>query len=652
MRSIVIGTAGHIDHGKSTLVRALTGIDPDRLQEEKARGITIDLGFAHAESGGFRFSFVDVPGHERFVKNMLAGVTGIDLVVLVVAADESVMPQTREHFDICRLLGVRHGVVALTKADLVDEDTLELVTLEVRELVHGSFLEGAPVVPVSATTGHGLDDLRAALASQGTRVPVRPGTGVARLPIDRVFSVKGFGTVVTGTLVAGGIDLDEDMVLLPHERRVKVRGLQAHGHTLQHADAAQRLAVNLSGVDVGDLARGDTLTLPGAVAETTVVDVAVQLLEAAKPLKHGARVRVHAGTTERLGRVAVSGIEPLEGPAGDVRGADGAARGSEIPPGARALARLRLESPIVVTRGDRLILRAYSPPVTIAGAVVLDPLPVRGAIRTAAGRARFAAIDLRPDGQETDRFVEQIVTERGAMGLERDTLVGRAGLDPGELPVLVARLTGTARITALGTLLVPTSALSSLSGQLLDLVRSYHAQQPLSDGLPREEARSRVFARAHPAVFERVVADLISGGKLAGTDRLALAERRPAVSEDDRRAMDLVTSVFERAALAPPDLAGVAAATGLAPAAVERAATLLTRQKVLARVDTLIFHAAVLDRLKGEIRALKGTPAGQRLDVPMVKERYGISRKYAIPLLEYLDRERVTRRMGDARIVL
>ena len=245
MRALVIGTAGHIDHGKSTLVRALTGTDPDRLQEEKARGITIDLGFAHADIGDVRFSFVDVPGHERFVKNMLAGVTGIDAVVLVVAADESVMPQTREHFDICRLLDVRQGLVALTKADLVDEDTLELATLEVRELVRGSFLQDAPIVPVSSETGRGLDQLKSELSSLASRAPVRPGSGIARLPVDRVFSVKGFGTVVTGTLVTGHVAVDDELVLLPGERRVKVRGLQAHGRTLVHADAGQRLAVNL-----------------------------------------------------------------------------------------------------------------------------------------------------------------------------------------------------------------------------------------------------------------------------------------------------------------------------------------------------------------------------------------------------------------------
>jgi selenocysteine-specific elongation factor len=651
MRSLVIGTAGHIDHGKSTLVRALTGIDPDRLQEEKARGITIDLGFAHLESEGFRFSFVDVPGHERFVKNMLAGVTGIDVVVLVVAADESVKPQTREHFDICRLLDVRHGLVALTKADLADEDTIELVALEVRDLVRGSFLDGAPVVPVSSVSGRGLGDLRAALAAVGARVPVRPGSGVARLPIDRVFSVKGFGTVVTGTLVAGQLDVDDDLVLLPGERRVKVRGLQAHGQPLAHAGAGQRLAVNLAGIDIEGIRRGDTLTRPGAVSETRVIDVAVHLLGSAKPLEHGARVRVHAGTVELLGRVALSGVEAPAADAG--RGPlSGAERIAEVPPGRRAHARLRLEAPMAVTRGDRFILRAYSPPVTIAGGIVLDPAPSRGPIRTAAGRARFGAIDLRGADGETERFIEQAVSERGAAGLSRAALVSRAGLDPQAVSAVVDRLVATGRITALGEVLVPAAVLSVLASRLVDLVRAYHEQQPLSEGLPREEARSRAFARADQAVFERVVADVVAARRLAGKDRLALADRRPPLSDQDRRAMDLVASAFERGGLAPPDASGLAAALGLPRPAVEQALTLLVRQKTLVRVESLVFHAGALDRLKSDIRALKGTPAGQRLDVAAVKDRYGLSRKFAIPLLEFLDRERVTRRTGDARLVL
>src|SRR5687768_1523472 len=329
MPSIVIGTAGHIDHGKSSLVHALTGIDPDRLKEEKARGNTIELGFAHTTIGDTRVAFVDVPGHERFVRTMLAGVGGIDCVMLIVAADESVMPQTREHFDICRLLQVRRGVVVLTKADLVDADTVELVRLEVRDLVKGSFLETAPIISVSARTGAGFDELRRVLVDIAADVTARPVQAAARLPIDRAFSMQGFGTVITGTLVTGRVRVEDEFALVPGERRVRVRGLQVHGKKRAEAVAGERTAVNLGGIDAGDIARGQTLITPGTLTLTRRVDASLDLLDSAKKLKHGARVRFHHGTTEVLGRVSVAG-----------------AGSAEIKPGSRAAIRVRLETPV------------------------------------------------------------------------------------------------------------------------------------------------------------------------------------------------------------------------------------------------------------------------------------------------------------------
>ena len=380
-RYVVVGTAGHIDHGKSALVHALTGTDPDRLKEEKLRGITIDLGFAHLNEGETQLAFVDVPGHERFVKNMLAGASGIDGVLLVIAADESVMPQTREHFDICRLLGVSTGVVALTKADLVDSDTVELVQLETAELVAGSFLEGAAVVPVSARTGEGLAEVRSALLEMAGQARTRSPRGAIRLPIDRAFSVKGFGTVVTGTLVSGRVSVDATLTVLPSGRDVKVRGLQVHGAAQPVAVAGQRVAANLSGVDVSQIARGDTVVSPGCFEATRRVDAVLDLLRSAHRLRHGTRVRFHQGTSEVLGRVVLGPGLGQTGGAGDAPG--------ELTPGGRGFVRLRLERPAVLTRGDRFILRAYSPSLTIAGGQVLDPQPPRGGIRTAAARRRL-----------------------------------------------------------------------------------------------------------------------------------------------------------------------------------------------------------------------------------------------------------------------
>jgi len=446
MTHLVVGTAGHIDHGKSALVLALTGIDPDRLKEEKERGITIDLGFAHWDAGDVRVAFVDVPGHERFVKNMLAGVGGIDVVVLVVAADESVMPQTREHFDICRLLRVRSGIIVLTKCDLVDADMLELVQMDVADLVHGSFLDGAPVIPASSRTGAGLGEVRAALVAAATRLDARSAGGAARLPIDRVFTMKGFGTVATGTLVSGRLALDADVAALPGDREIKVRGLQVHGEARPSAVAGQRVAVNVAGPSSAGLARGDVLATPGSLTTTRVVDVRLDVLASVGALRHGARVRFHQGTTEVLGRVAVSRV------IGDSPESSSAA--AEIPGGRTAFARLRLERAAVLTRGDRFILRAYSPPSTIAGGTVLDPQPPRGGIRTAIGRERFERLD-RAAGAEA--VAEAFVGEGGADGLTAAALVARAGLSPDAAAHAVHALCGAGRARRVGDRVVAAS---------------------------------------------------------------------------------------------------------------------------------------------------------------------------------------------------
>ncbi len=648
--SVVFGTAGHIDHGKSALVRALTGIDPDRLKEEQIRGITIDLGFAHFEAEGTTIALVDVPGHERFIKNMLAGATGIDFVLLVVAADESVMPQTREHFDICRLLDVAGGVIALTKIDLVDEDTLELVRLDVRELVAGSFLEDAAVVPVSARTGEGVDALRDAMVRvvRGTSRPRRPaGRGaVARLPIDRAFTVRGFGTVVTGTLVSGEIRPDDELVVLPGERVVKVRGVQVHGQSRPAAVAGSRTAVNLAGVEVSDVHRGHVLVTPATLAPTDRFDAVLELLPSAAPLRHGARLRVHQGTAEVLGRVALAALADPDTASSEPLG--------RLDPGRRAYARLRLERPMVVTRGDRYVVRAYSPPVTIGGGLVLDPHPPRGALRTAAAARRFERLDpARTGDQATDEAIAVMVEERGAGGLAVAALVGRAGLAPSALASTVDRLARASRVVAAGDVLVSPRVVANLRQRVLDEVGAHHRAQPLSEGMPREELRARVFGRASPAVFERVLGDLTAEGRLVARDRVAHTGHQVALSAEEARARDAIERLVRQAGLTPPDAAAIRSAAGVPPEVADRVIALLVRQRVLVRLEALLFHAETLVRLKQEIAALKaGATDAVHLDVATFKTRYGVSRKYAIPLLEYLDRERITRRVGDRRVVL
>jgi len=640
MKSIVVGTAGHIDHGKSALVLALTGTDPDRLKEEKARGITIDLGFAHQIIEDINFAFVDVPGHERFVKNMLAGVGGIDLVVLVVAADESVMPQTREHFAICRLLQVPAGLVALTKTDLVDDDTLEIARLEVRDLVAGSFLEGAPIVPVSARTGAGLDALRAALMQAAVGALGRSADAVARLPIDRVFSMKGFGTVVTGTLVSGRISTDDELAAMPGDLRVKVRGVQVHGERRPHAVAGQRAAINLGGVDLDALSRGQSLVTPGTFEETRLADATVEVLSEAKALKHGTRVRFHQGTAEVLGRVAIVGPS-----------------GSAIQPGARGCIRLRLEAAAVLARGDRYILRAYSPPVTIAGGVILDPQPPRSAIRSAAAQDRCARLTFDPSSTEPLSAQRQaavvMIEDAGIHALQRTALTTRIGIAPQDAAARVDDLVADGLAVAAGDVLVAPNVLAGLSNAVLDVLASHHRSQPLSEGIPREELRERLFSRGHPDAFQRALADLAGANRIVVRDRIALATHRLELSPEEERGRVALERAYRDAGFAPPDLHAMAMRAGVAPAVADRVVKLLLRQKILVRVDTLVFHDEVLNRLRAHVAALKTAHgAAARIDVATFKERFGVSRKYAIPLLEYLDRERLTRRVGDSRVIL
>jgi selenocysteine-specific elongation factor len=645
MKSVVVGTAGHIDHGKSALVHALTGTDPDRLKEEKARGITIDLGFAHQTIDGTNFAFVDVPGHERFVKNMLAGIGGIDLVVLVVAADESVMPQTREHFDICRLLHVPAGFVALTKSDLVDADTIELVRLEVRDLVAGSFLENAPIVPVSSRTGDGLDAFRRALVEVSARATARPVDGVTRLPIDRVFSMKGFGTVVTGTLVSGRITTDAELVIAPGDRRVKVRGLQVHGERRAEAVAGHRTAVNVGGVEVQDIERGQALVTPGAFEETRIADAVLDLLPDAKPLKHGARVRFHQGTSEILGRVALIG--PLDASSGL----------PAVQPGGRAFVRLRFERPAILSRGDRYILRAYSPMVTIAGGVVLDPHPPRAGVRTAAALERVRRLQL-PEAATAREASEVaaaavLIEEAGAAGFPVASLTTRVGVQPSAIDARIATLAKGGHAHRAGGVLVAPAVIAELKSRTLALLGEHHRAEPLSEGVPRDALREQVSARAHADVFEHVIADLAAAGSIVARDRIALATHRLALTPEEERAREVIERAYRDGALKPPDSAAIAAEAGVPAAVADRVIKLLQRQKVLVRVDTLLFHDEALKRLKAEVAALKASAgAGARIDVAMFKERFGVTRKFAIPLLEYLDRERVTRRMGDSRVVL
>ncbi len=636
MRYIIVGTAGHIDHGKSALVEALTGTNPDRLEEEKRRGITIDLGFAHLDLGDVRIGFVDVPGHERFVRNMLAGAGGLDLVMLVVAADESIKPQTREHFDICRLLGVRKGLVALTKSDLVERDVLDLVTLEVQEFVAGSFLEGAPIVPVSARTGVGLEALKSELRRLGLEVPARALHRPFRLPIDRAFVMKGFGAVVTGTLAAGEIVREQEAELFPLGRRVRVRGIEVHNQSAERAEAGQRTALNVAGVEAREIARGMVLAPPGVFQATERLDAALTLLASARSLKNRARVHFHCGTDEMLAEVVLL----------DAR---------ELAPGGRAYAQLRLTRAGLFLPGDRFIIRQFSPVTTIGGGVVLDNLPERHHAADEKLLEFFRAVEQGDEAARLEKIVERLGECSPA------DLIARTGWPREDLQRLVRQLVAEKRLGSFGeppSLLVHPGFFQACTERTLRELSAFHSSRPLMAGIAREDLRGRlsqdmrVDVAPSAALFDAALEELRKERRIeiAG-DSVRLPGRGVELSAEERAAREQIAAAFERAGLAVPRASEVLAGLTLDRARSGKILQVLLREKALVRVtEDLIFHHTALEKLRQTLAARKAQQA--RLSVTDFKDLTGLSRKYAIPLLEYLDRERVTRREGDERVIL
>ncbi len=630
MRSFIVGTAGHIDHGKSALVRALTGTDPDRLKEERERGITIDLGFVHQPlDEGLTLSFVDVPGHERFVRNMLAGAHGIDAVLLVVAADESVMPQTREHFHICRLLGIPRGIVALTKCDVADDDLQTLAEMEVRELVAGSFLEGVQIVRLSARSGQGLDELRAGLSALAAGSPVRGPEGLLRLPVDRVFTMKGFGTVVTGTLVTGSLKLGDELEVMPSGLRARARGLHVGGRAVEGIEAGHRVAVNVAGLELADLARGDVLTHPGTLLPTSMIDVAVSVLPGPRPLKDQARLRVHLASAEVLGRLRVLG-------------------GGEIGPDSSGLAQLRLERPAVAGRGDRLILRSYSPVTTIGGARVLDPLPQKRRARNRRLVDRLAAVEAADPAQAA----AVMIADAGTLGVAAATLAARVTMPLSELAGALVAVGGVVPFGQGPAAYLSREAVRDLSRQLEAQLERFHEQQPLKTAMAREELRVRIFAHAPAGAFEHVLDTETRAGTIRTVaDGVALASHAVRLSPEEAAAREALLGGARSSGLRGFELSRAAGAAGQDPRLFQRVAHVLQAEGLIKRVgESLLVDGEALVTLADQVRGR--WPPGSRLDVAGFKELTGLSRKYVIPLLEYLDRERVTRRSGNDRVVL
>jgi selenocysteine-specific elongation factor len=608
MRNIIVGTAGHIDHGKTALVKALTGTDADRLAEEKRRGITIDLGFAHLQlAKDIRIGFIDVPGHERFVRNMLAGAAGIDLVLFVISAMESIKPQTREHFEICRMLGVKAGVIALTKADLADPELLELARLEVDEFVAGSFLEDAPRVAVSSITGEGLAELRKELEYAARAIEQKKTSGWFRLPLDRAFTMKGFGTVATGTLISGTLMPEQEVEVYPIGRRLRVRGIQVYGEPAARARAGERTAVNLAGIDPEELHRGMVLSEAGRFAPVTILDCRLDLLRSAKPLKNRAPVHFHIGAAET--EAEIRWLDPR----------------ASLKPGESTWARITLKEPALMFPGDRFIIRMFSPVITIGGGIVTD-ISAHKYRRGEDAAARLSA--LTP---------EQLVIE-SPFGVSEDRLIAWTGLrEIGDLP----------GIERAGKWLIARSRNAELKQQLTAHCRAFHRANSLLPGIPKQDLKAAVMADAPVEVFDHALAgaiDVIQDGEV-----VRLKSHRVVLKQDEEQARTAIESSFERAGLAAPAVNDVLKASGVEPARARSILQILLREGKLTRIsDELVLDAATLVKLRGQLADRRG----QRFSVPTFKDWTGVSRKYAIPLLEFLDREHVTRREGDERILL
>lgn len=623
---IVLGTAGHIDHGKTSLVRALTGIDTDRLPVEKARGITTELGFAHLAlrvgGGEQRIAVVDVPGHERFVKSMVAGATGIDIVVLVVAADEGVMPQTREHLDICDLLGVRRGLVALTKSDLVDAELLALASEDVRGALAGTFLATAAIVPVSTKTGAGLDDLRAAIASAIATLPPRDTAGVFRLPIDRVFTVKGFGTVVTGTVLGGAISVGDELHTIPTELATKVRGIEVHGAAVERATAGQRAAINLHALAVDQLARGDMLARPGEVAESHILDVELRYLPTAPgPLGPRTKVLLHHATSQSLATLALVGT-------------------AELAPGGTAIAQLRLaaDAPIGALPGDHFIVRGFvataTHGTTIGGGTIVRVM----APRARRGSNHAEAVALLAAAKLEQRVALEVKASAAA-GMDSAALVQRLGVASAALVRPCAELADKGELVRVDARLWHTSTIAEIERAI-----TLAAQEP--DGITREALRARLPAALPQRAFDAIVDGLATRDAVtAAGDRVSKpSAKTPALSPIELRVLDrLADGKLEP--LRPKELGP---ALGLAEAQVKVALDRLLAGKLVTRIKPdLVMHADAVVQIKARLLAFLDTH--KTIDAQQWKDLTGASRKFTIPLAEYFDAEKVTLRVGDLR---
>ena len=631
MKQIILGTAGHIDHGKTALIKALTGINTDRLKEEKRRGITIELGFAFLDlPGGQRLGIVDVPGHEKFVKNMVAGATGIDIVAMVIAADEGVMPQTREHMEICTLLDVRHGLVVLTKTDLVDEEWLELVVEDIRDFVKGTFLEKAPIVPVSSVTGAGIPEFIKTLDELSAQLPGRPPSSLFRLPVDRVFTMKGFGTVITGTLISGQVQVGDTVMLYPSGIASKVRGLQVHNQSVAKAEAGMRTAINFQGLEKAAVNRGDVLSNPGALKPSYMIDVSINYLSSnKKPLKNRTRARFHTGTSEVLGIVVLIDRE-------------------ELLPGETALAQMRLDLPVTVIKDDHFVIRSYSPVRTIGGGSVLNPIPQKHK------RFRSDVIEGLSGlmAHDPEEIISYHVKESGYRGVSYADLKIMTSLHEKQLQQILQNLLSKRTIIMAdreNQTYIHQASFDAFKEETNAYLSGFHNANPLKTGMSKEELKSKFPAVLNSKLFNLMLNQMIKDNTVVSEDNsVRLISHKVSLGMDQADIRDKVLNAYRENGLTPPYFKELKQTFKIEETLAKDVIALLMEQGLIVKAkEDLYFDAGAVQDLQQKLVEYLKTHG--EISTPEFKEMTGVTRKYLIPLIEYFDSQNVTIRIGDIR---
>jgi len=631
LKQIILGTAGHIDHGKTSLIKAVTGIDTDRLKEEKLRGITIELGFAYLDLPSEQhLGIVDVPGHEKFVKNMVAGATGIDIVSLVIAADEGVMPQTREHMEICTLLGIKHGLVVLTKIDLVDEEWLELVTDDIKDFVRGTFLEDAPIVAVSSDTGVGLQEFIKALDELSAVIPVRSPSSIFRLPVDRVFSMKGFGTVITGTLISGRVRVGDIVMLYPSGITSKVRGIQVHNRIVNQAETGMRTAINFQGLEKDSVNRGDVLSNPAALKPNYMLDVSFHYLHSnKKPIKNRTRIRFHAGTSEVLG---ILGLLDKE----------------ELIPGETAVVQLRLDSPEAVIKDDRFVIRSYSPVRTIGGGYILNPIPQK--------HKRYKPEVVKGLKGLMDNGPEEIISyhldESGYRGVSFSDLMIMTNIHEKQLHDIMQGLLSKRTVILAdreNQIYIHHNRFDKLKKEMSVCLDNYHQANPLKAGMPKEELRSKFPALRSSKLINLMLNQMIKDKKIVAEENtVRLASHTISLGMDQADVRKKILDAYLNSGLTPPYFKELSKTLDVEISRAKDVLMLLVDEGLIVKAkEDLYFNSRAVEDLQQ--RLVDFLVSHEEITTPQFKDMAGVSRKYLIPLIEYFDAQNVTIRIGDSR---